>query len=102
MLFKIENGHILINDNGNHPFPQPLMVHGPNLLSFIQVVYNNIQNINSRPMNTSKITSPYPLAITLSTISIITSLTFFLKFLKHFSMQTLLQNMGVVLLIPIH
>ncbi len=96
VLFKVESGHILINENGNRLFPQP-MIHAPNLLSFIQVVYNNIQNINSHYMNEYfKYQIILSTFITLSTISIITSSTFILKFFKHFSMQTLSQNMGVV------
>jgi hypothetical protein len=45
-LLGVGSGHIpLINDNGNIPLPQ-LMVHDLDLLSVIQITYNDIQNIN--------------------------------------------------------
>jgi hypothetical protein len=45
-LLKVGSGHILIDQNGNIPFPQT-MAYGPNLLSLIQVVYNGIGDVNS-------------------------------------------------------
>jgi hypothetical protein len=45
-LFKVESDHIPINENEKIALAQ-LMLHEPNLLSFIQAVCNDIQNINS-------------------------------------------------------
>jgi hypothetical protein len=45
-LLEVGSGHIPIDQNGNIPFPQK-MAYGPNLLSFIQAVYNGIGDVNS-------------------------------------------------------
>ncbi len=45
-LLEVESAHIPIDQNGKILLPQT-MAYGPNLLSFIQVVYNGIGDVNS-------------------------------------------------------